>query len=666
MKMENGENLEAIENEESSSGPYCKDVTAILTKSVHDHATEKKVMQQLKREQLKNKHDQIEKKIATICEKIEGLNQEHQELDRQIYTATEEKNQAFVRFERTSAIIQVLRDETTQIQECTKKIDAAASGIANRVIKLEKEKCKLRDLKKTKEELESKIQNIMNSPQPSLDEKLLRAIQERKNRRNQLVANINTKKIIKNNNDQLRSKKFTLLDEIFDLGEKNSKKKHEIELKRQQIWNNEQNLVEKFSLLEQKIKEMAEERDKLILEQQKMTTLKNDTTTQTEKMKSLIEDKKKALQEINENIAAKKETIQNEINMKRQIYDAELETFNKIEADFQDANVQNEQILAAISKSNLNFTELKNRQAELSCKLYEKKTELFAKQQSHAAEKVKLNDLNECLSTKTSAVDSLKQKITNLDKVAYDFEVEINEFPAKKAEIMDKAVAEHTEKITVLQKELNYQKASIELAEYEVSIRTKKIEELKSQISDIDEQMKWRLIEQEFIQKNLKILSGKIEQEERNFKKLNSDLSATQAQKQLAPFEPAEKTEERSMKITETTEEQKKNEVKNTQENKQDKKDQNEIEVVEMEETPWEVPSGRKSPGILKSPFRKPNPSQNKRVTFEGLSSTDSSSYGAKSPEHSLKDDDDVEMDEITRNWIPDASVIKRKRRLDF
>ncbi|XP_066248171.1 uncharacterized protein [Euwallacea similis] len=360
-------------------------------------------------------------------------------------------------------------------------------------------------------------------------------------------------------------------------------------------------------------------------------------------MKGRVSEKDIQFQAFKEKVEQVQKNIEEESSKWKVAIESEVEQLKLIKQRLQDRLKENNNCVKAIIETSDLLHKNKDKKAELLRKLFDKKTQLTAKQdkisdQQHktfvvAQKRVALkSQLEEHHKVNESLAKSLEEMTMQQEKLSLEFEV-------KRAK-MEQA---STMKVKELQEQIQYQNALIEFQQVRLNEKLIRTQDYEKQIEGRVETYTYNF------RKNIKC-----------FLEFECELRGHKLQ-----WKSVKKRFERIKKLIQKPSTV---ETNGSEERTLEQDVDMQITPIAMQTNVQEIEIEEKNQGILKSQLSaKPQQQTPKRVTFHGVPSTDSSSLeGSKSIEEGSKSPRNV-LDVLMTDWrsVKLTSGVK-KRNFDF
>ncbi|KAH1013130.1 uncharacterized protein MCAP_0864-like [Dendroctonus ponderosae] len=334
--------------------------------------------------------------------------------------------------------------------------------------------------------------------------------------------------------------------------------------------------------------------------------------------------------ELQEKVTAKKQVSEKNRNMLQakfaQIQDkiaSNVSTRNELLNGIKESEERVEDITSKIfSKKSQHLLMVQEKKLELAELLSSKQSELANEQLKRAEEQDQLKSLNEKMEAETQEVDEWQTKKQALDNQLQFLKNQLTDLSTSLENRLAKADADSREKKDLLLKQHSLEAGKIEFLELQRNENLNKVKDTQKDLKKQETLLKWEHMQYQFVQNDAA--------------KLGIDTST---------IINSQKTNKYTTNIN--------------QENMK-------VEVTEIEED--ELTSGQKSPGILKSPGRAIFQKTDKHVSFEGLSSTESSTSGVATKDGRAVNPDlnEDEFDKLIDEWAITMPSTKRRKHFDF
>ncbi|CAG9772797.1 unnamed protein product [Ceutorhynchus assimilis] len=593
-----------------------RDINMILTRNATEQAQSAERDQKLKMQSLRYEHKAVEAQTPTKQE-IENALLELQRTEQTLYESVENKNNAMTFFIGTEALVEELDTQVSAFRSRKETALAKSDRFSKNVAKLKLMKLQHIESQKLIQELEMKKQELMCTPEPRIDQNLVeenlairKMIEEKK-------LALEKKRFEKAKMEDHKSKKLLLLIEIYKKGEEN-----------QQCEENLKKMEANFNDMAQKWPEQEQEiKTKIAIDEQKLYELGENIQSNEQTIKEV--DQKAS--EIMQGVAEKQLKLtkldqqledrqQDASTTKKQEFDIEKLNQEALNNEIQDIGNKKEELEMKKSDNAATQSNLNDKEAEMVAELLNEKAKLTLHQTKLLEKEDALKTLQMDIETEGSNIEELKSKEINLCKTLEEVKEKQRQFSIDYEQRYNDVSLKHKETLDALLKKMRTAEADIELTQAIVDGGLMELESLVKMNKDYDE--------------TIKVEAMKLNNQKRAVKDFEKN--------KLKPIEDSLKTKKALLK--------QKNDQKSTGKSKvpsafdklaektQSLDDQSPIIVIEKEENVENV-TGRKSPGILKSPYRirkptvpqptSPNP---RRVTFDGIPTSESSSASTNSP----------------------------------
>ncbi|XP_030745331.1 ankyrin repeat domain-containing protein 26-like [Sitophilus oryzae] len=603
---------------EESLGLYCKDFTSIITKKINEYHTSTNVTDELELTHLKMVNKDVDKQIKVMQKKLEESKKQKQNVSNELFQCGQLNTRKAAAFCKTSEIIKVTQEEYKRIQEEVGAVCKVLNIIEKKMLNVSE--CKQIEMtqKNNIQGIEKKCKSISNVSNQLTDNILIKENQGLLKEIKLKEETLNEMKLRDSKQNQLKKTKNALLADTYDI-------KGKLEENRNKCKEIINQMAEKRENKQKKLEEILKETKRIEEHFKTSSQLREINEEKIIQLEKITSENRKEIEELNEKIDTKK----SEIGKNTENYSKEIENQQNILSTI-DKNIDN-----IITKHDDSYKILQTKSEDLKIirleketllsSLYNKKIEFNKLQFSCSQDQSKINARNEKLLEDKQGVVEYIKTIEKLDKDLYELNVTWEKLPKEFEEEKQLKLNIHKKEIKVYTDQQSYLEASIEVMQAGIENNTNKSDDLKKNIKDCEADIKWdqiRLAEQ---QKSLNAVNKNIQTLEEELKKEEEKENVSEIHFEI-PKEVAPKNDtENNIVFNELIEDENKEVAGNS--------------------------SGRKSPGILKTSSRSPRSPQtpNKRVKFEGLSSTDSSVISAQENANNVdrKNLDDLVLDNL-------------------
>ncbi|KAL1494585.1 hypothetical protein ABEB36_010160 [Hypothenemus hampei] len=545
---------------------------------------------------------------------------EYKELTDEIAKSLEELELAKRNFKITCEKICIMKEEGDKIKKHT-------THLLNEQEKLSKDSQALLILQKKSQHYQSEIKRIeieiktiLNLPEPLPNEDLVKANIKLETELIEKLNKINRIKELRNKINNLEKEKNNLLQQIIDKQVRNEDALQKQTAKQQYFQEKKDNLKSTFTNLQKLFDTEQNNRDQAMRVLSNIRKTYEDAKIKMEEMQRNVAEKQAKLENTKDKIDVKKKYI-DELNLKKQRVLEKLQNLNR---DIEICLKENEEFKLNLLKMSETYNQSNETKLRIEIEIEKTKNQLQMEQQEITNRKFKIENLQEELNCNIEQNKTLNMKNEIITSEWEELKKQLEDMDLKAISNREELTSIHKERIVALIKEHSLINAKIEFAQVRLNDKAAKTEQYKKEICEYQKIVK----------------SEKV--------KMKSPTQSSNKENPIPIKGP------KRIKMSSSFEKQKSATSVLSNFSDFDKLKQENTELIEKEIDENLLTPYGKSPGILKSPFNKAQIQVNKRVTFTGIPSTDSSSFSSQSQE--------IKFDETVDEWLGTADSIKKFR----